>query len=89
MNHMKSQIKAGRVLLGLSQAQLCEAAGVPLITLRRIEGKPDHDGLVSLGTVRRVVAALERRGVQFLNAGQAASGPGVAIRATGAESSDQ
>ncbi|MDK8874325.1 helix-turn-helix transcriptional regulator [Paracoccus sp. SSJ] len=80
---MKARIKAARDLLGLTQAELCEAAGVPLITLRRVEGKPDHAGLVSVDAVQRIVAALEAQGVQFLESGQVAAGPGVAMRADG------
>ena len=79
MNSIKAQIKAGRDLIGMTQAELCEAAKVPLITLRRIEGRPDHAGLVSPETVQRVIAALEAQGVQFLEAGQVAAGPGVAL----------
>ena len=77
---MKGTIKAARDLLGMTQAELCERTSVPLITLRRIEGKPDHAGLVSDDTVFRVKSALEAQGVQFLEAGQVAVGPGVAVR---------
>ncbi|MES2432485.1 MAG: helix-turn-helix domain-containing protein [Pseudomonadota bacterium] len=77
---MKAQIKAARDLLGITQQELCDAAGVPLITLRRIEGKPDHTGLVAAETVARVRSALEAQGVQFLEAGQVAAGPGVAVK---------
>jgi precorrin-6x reductase len=80
MDHIKAQIKAGRVLAGLTQAQLCESAHVPLITLRRIEGKPEHKGLVSQETVEAVKAALEAHGVQFLRAGDKAEGAGVALQ---------
>ena len=79
MGSIKAQIKAGRDLIGMTQAELCEAAGIPLITLRRIEGRPDHAGLVSPDTVQRVISALEAQGVQFLDAGQVAAGPGVAL----------
>ncbi|KFI24902.1 helix-turn-helix transcriptional regulator [Paenirhodobacter enshiensis] len=79
MDSMKARIKAARDLLGMTQAELCEAAGIPLITLRRIEGKPDHAGLVSLETVRKVREVLEAQGVQFLEGGQVATGPGVAL----------
>ncbi|WP_282025579.1 helix-turn-helix domain-containing protein [Limimaricola cinnabarinus] len=82
---MKAQIKAGRTLAGMSQAELCEVAGIPLITLRRIEGKPDHAGLVSQETVEKVKAALEAHGVQFLDGGTVASGPGVAMKPRDAE----
>lgn len=78
---MKARIKAARDLLGITQAELCEAADVPLITLRRVEGKPDHVGLVSAEAVQRIVSALEARGIQFLEGGQVAMGPGVALSA--------
>ena len=77
---MKAQIKAARALLGLTQAELCEDARIPLITLRRIEGRPDHKGLVSEETVEAVCKALEARGIQFLEDGQVAAGVGVAVR---------
>lgn len=76
---MKTRIKAARDLLGMTQAELCEKAGVPLITLRRIEGKPDHTGLVSADALGRVRAALEAHSIQFLESGQVATGPGVAL----------
>ena len=76
---MKNQIKAARDLLGITQAQLCEAAGIPLITLRRVEGRPDHTGLVSEHVVESIVTTLEGMGVQFLEGGDVAAGPGVAI----------
>ena len=77
---MKSQIKAARVLLDMTQAELCEDASIPLITLRRIEGRPDHKGLVSEDTVNAIKAALEAKGIQFLDSGQVAAGPGVALK---------
>ncbi|MEQ1941483.1 helix-turn-helix transcriptional regulator [Mesorhizobium sp. VNQ89] len=77
---MKTRIKAARDLLGITQAELCEAANIPLITLRRIEGKPEHAGLVSQETVEKVRLALEALGVQFLEIGDRAKGPGVALR---------
>ena len=76
---MTSLIKAGRTLLGLSQIELCELAGVPLITLRRIEGRRDHVGLVSEETVMRVADTLRKQGIQFLESGQIAKGQGVAL----------
>lgn len=77
---MKGLIKAGRDLLGITQAELCDLAGVPLITLRRIEGKPDHAGLVSNDTVEKITKALEAAGIQFLKEGDASDGPGVSLR---------
>lgn len=78
---MKLLIKAGRDLVGMTQAELCVKAGVPLITLRRIEGRPDHAGLVSQASVEKVKAALEAEGVIFLDDGAMIDGgPGVRLR---------
>lgn len=77
---MPHRIKAARTLAGLTQAELCELAGIPLITLRRIEGRGDHKGLVSESTVTAIMIALEAQGVQFLENGQTALGDGVALR---------
>lgn len=77
---VKARIKAARDLLGMTQAELCAEAKVPLITLRRVEGKPAHAGLVSAETVDRIVSTLEKRGIQFLEDGQVAEGAGVAVK---------
>lgn len=77
---MKTQIKSARVLVGLTQAELCKLASIPLITLRRVEGKPDHAGLVSADAVEAIRKALEARGIQFLDNGDVATGPGVAVK---------
>lgn len=75
-----NSIKAARVLLDQTQQELCEIAGIPLITLRRVEGRSDHKGLVSDATVEAIKKALEGQGIQFLEDGQVAAGPGVALR---------
>lgn len=80
---VKTLIKAARTLLGISQKELCEKAGVPLITLRRVEGKPEHKGLVSEEVVSRIVTVLEQQGVEFLDQGGVAKGPGVALSTGG------
>jgi len=77
---VRNQIKAARDLLGITQAELCLSAEIPLITLRRVEGRRDHRGLVSEETVGRIVAALEAKGIQFLDNGEVATGPGVALK---------
>lgn len=79
---MKTRIKAARILAGMTQAELCEAAEIPLITLRRVEGRPDHKGLVSEDTVTKIQHALEDQGIQFLCEGDTSDGEGVALRRT-------
>lgn len=66
-------------MVGMSQAELCEIAGIPLITLRRVEGKPTHKGLVSEDAIAAIRKALEAQGIQFLDQGDNAKGPGVAL----------
>jgi len=58
-----AQIKAARALLGWSQDELCERADIHRRTLTTLEsGKvPTYDV-----TVNRVIAALQRGGIQFL-----------------------
>lgn len=79
---MDKSIKAARDMLGMSQAELCDLAGVPIITLRRLEGNKSHEGLVSDATVQGIKNTLEARGIQFLEAGQIALGDGVALVAS-------
>jgi transcriptional regulator with XRE-family HTH domain len=76
----RKQIKAARDLLGMTQQQLCDVAGLPLISLRRLEGRPDHQGLVSDATIARLRAVMEGLGIQFLETGDQALGDGVALR---------
>jgi len=72
------QIRAARGLLGWSQADLSEKAGVGLTTIRRFEGR---SGPVSgtVDTVVRIKDALQSGGVIFLDQ-DAAGGIGVRLR---------
>lgn len=69
-------IRAARALLGLSQSELARKSKVALRTLSRME---ESDGAVSArtATLNRLIAALEKAGVEFLDDGQ----PGVRLRA--------
>ena len=62
------QIRAARALVGLSQVQVAERAGVASLTIKRIEGQ---DGPLrgSYQTVERIRAALEAAGVEFIEGG--------------------
>jgi transcriptional regulator with XRE-family HTH domain len=77
---MKAQIKAARDLLGITEAELCEAAGIPVSALRRIEGSQHHTGLVPEGTVVKVRAALEAQGIQFPEQDDASNREGVTLQ---------
>lgn len=65
-----------RAALGLRVRDLAEMAGVSFTTINRFEtGK---SGL-QLSTAEAIRKALEAQGVQFLESGQVAIGPGVAL----------
>lgn len=72
------QVRAARGLVALSQTALAEAAGVSLPTVKRLETR--GTGRSAVDTVLSIQRALEAAGVQFLAPGDAAAGPGVALR---------
>ncbi|WP_035025253.1 helix-turn-helix domain-containing protein [Gemmobacter nectariphilus] len=74
------QIRAARALLGWTAADLAKASGVSYPTIQRMDAAKGqvsgrHD------TVEAIRRALEAQGVQFLEGGQVAAGPGVALGA--------
>lgn len=58
-----AQLRAARALLGLSQANVAEAAGLSVPTIKRAEGA----GAISASpaAIAAICAALEARGVEF------------------------
>ena len=70
------QLRAARAILGMSQPEVAEAAGVSTMTVKRAEGsgKPAASA-EAMTTIRR---ALEERGVLFID--QNGNGPGVRLR---------
>ena len=72
------QIRAARVLLGLSQADLATRASIGVGTVKRIEAaRTELTGTVQ--TLSRIQNALEDAGIIFLNQDEA-GGPGVRLR---------
>ncbi len=73
-----AQIRAARALLNWSQASLAEASGVASQSIKNIErGVTDP----RLSTAMAIKTTLEKAGVRFLEAGDSATGPGVALTA--------
>lgn len=74
------QIRAARAMLKWSAKDLAEASGVSWATIQRLESK---DGpLAGYEQTREALRlTLEANGVSFLEAGQPATGPGVALKA--------
>lgn len=78
------QLRAARALLKMEQRALAEAANVNIQTLKRYEG---GSGALSgnYQNIEALIAVLTKAGVQFLENGQVASGPGVALKAPRSE----
>lgn len=73
----RAQIRAARALLGWSQADLAERAGVSLPTIKRLE--PGDEPLTgSHQTIDAIRRALETAGVIFV--AENGEGPGVRLR---------
>lgn len=72
------QIRAARSLLGWTAADLAERSGVSYPTVQRLDATKGQVG-GRHETVEAIRKALEAGGVQFLDAGSVAGGPGVAL----------
>jgi predicted transcriptional regulator len=74
-----AQLRAARALLGLDQRALAERAGVSLPTIQRMEAS---DGYVRgvVETLTRVVAALEREGIELISENTVSTGGGRGVR---------
>lgn len=75
----RATCKAARTLIEWTAAQLADAAGVSQDTLRSFES--GRTRMLSRENEAAIRKALEARGVQFLESGQVAIGPGVALGA--------
>lgn len=73
-----NQLKAARALLGVEQVDLAARADLHVNTIRKMEGKGAAEITSGADIVRRVQAALEAAGVEFLNHGR----PGVRLAST-------
>jgi predicted transcriptional regulator len=75
-----AQLRAGRALLGLSQAELAGRTCLPIPTIQRAEAEGGPD--VSVSAVATIRVALEDQGVIFLEA-DGRDGFGVRLRHSG------
>jgi transcriptional regulator with XRE-family HTH domain len=69
------QIRGARAILRLGQAQLAEAAGISLETVKRIESM-EGELKIRLDTLTKIKAALEKAGIEFI----AENGGGAGVR---------
>ena len=71
------QLRMARSALRLGVRELAELAKVTPATVTRFE---TEKGGLQLSTAEAIRKALEAQGIQFLDTGQVAAGPGVAVR---------
>jgi transcriptional regulator with XRE-family HTH domain len=77
-----AQLRAARALLGIDQKTLAGQAGVSLPTVQRMEASR---GIVRgvVDTLMKVVAALDRAGIELIGEGAQSSGAGRGVRLKG------
>ena len=74
-----NQMRAARALLGIDQRKLAELAGVSLPTIQRMEASAGTvRGVV--GTLMKVVDALDAAGVELIGNEQPSQGRGRGVR---------
>lgn len=71
-----NQLRAARALIGWSQAQVAQAAGISVPTVKRAEGQAAISA--SADAIAALRAALETAGVVFL--AENGGGPGVRLK---------
>ena len=69
------QLRAARALAGLDQRALARASRLSLPTIQRMEAS---DGVVrgNVESLMKLIAALERAGIELINEGSTSSGGG-------------
>lgn len=74
-----AQLRAARALLGMDQRTLAERAGVSLPTVQRMESSTGYvRGVVA--SLIKVVAALEREGVELISEDDVSASGGRGVR---------
>jgi transcriptional regulator with XRE-family HTH domain len=71
-----AQLRMARNALRLGVRELAALAGVSFTTINRFE---TEKGGLQLSSAEAIRKAIEAQGVQFLEGGQVAAGPGVAL----------
>ena len=76
------QLRAARALAGLDQRALARASRLSLPTIQRMEAS---DGLVrgNVESLMKLIAALERAGIEVINEGATSGGGGRGVRLKG------
>ena len=75
-----AQLRAARALLGIDQRQLAALSGVSLPTIQRMEASQGDTVRGVVGTLTRIVAALDVAGIELIGNGQPSQGRGRGVR---------
>jgi len=74
------QIKAARGLLKMDQGELSSLSGVSIATIQNIENDEEKWKVASMQTIQRIQAALESKGIKFLQSKDNNSLNGIGVR---------
>lgn len=74
-----AQMRAARALLGIDQRALADAAGLSVPTIQRMETSVDVVR-ANVDSLMKVIAALDRAGVEIISPGSSSSGGGRGVR---------
>ena len=72
-------MRAARALLGVDQRGLAEAAGLSVPTIQRMEASADVIR-ANVDSLMKVIAALDRAGIELIGPGAASAGGGRGVR---------
>ncbi len=74
-----AQVRAARALLGIDQRQLADLSGLSVPTIQRMEASED---LIrsNVDSLMKLIAALEKSGVELINDGGVSQGGGRGVR---------
>lgn len=75
-----SQLRAARALLGIDQRQLATLAGVSVPTIQRMEASRDEHVRGVVSTLTKIIAALDRAGLELIGNSQSSQGDGRGVR---------
>ena len=74
-----AQLRAARALVGIDQRQLADLSGLSVPTIQRMEAS---EGVIrgKVDSLMKLIAALEKCGVELINDGSASQGGGRGVR---------
>jgi transcriptional regulator with XRE-family HTH domain len=74
-----AQLRAARALVGIDQRRLADLSGLSVPTIQRMEAS---EGVIrgNVDSLMKLIAAIEKSGVELINEGSASQGGGRGVR---------